>query len=307
MFIDYFAFPRGMMVDVPPFVIGRPGYDNWLLWQTRQRRIPLVDASDEAPVVHQNHDYSHIKAGADARRRLRRLRQRARTPCATRSWPAIGARYFTTNHATHVVSAGTVRPALEKRYVGARVETLKRRRHQPDAAAAAPPGHRRGAGRTRAGQAAKGIDAPVHKRFAIVAPNYYPRTCGVGDYSMRIAAELRTRGHDAVDLHARAGANRTPKQPDVPVCRRRGNLADPNRARRSRAGSRRADSPTSSSSTRRECGTPRDSDRPRCRYWFTTSRSSSCRSRSSFTKPSRPGACGPICSPARRCCARSWG
>jgi glycosyltransferase involved in cell wall biosynthesis len=54
------------------------------------------------------------------------------------------------------------------------------------------------------------------KRFAIVSPNYYPRTCGVGDHSMRIAAELRRRGHDAV-VFTRAPAERNPEEPDVPA------------------------------------------------------------------------------------------
>ena len=34
LWIDYFAFPRGQYHDLPPFVIGRPGYDNWLVWHT---------------------------------------------------------------------------------------------------------------------------------------------------------------------------------------------------------------------------------------------------------------------------------
>jgi hypothetical protein len=126
MFIDYFAFPRGMMVDVPPFAIGRPGYDNWLLWRTRQRNIPLVDASDAAPVVHQNHDHSHVKAGADA---LGGIDGYIRGQDTMRNAELAGdwSRHFTTDHATHVVSAGAVRLALEKRYVRARAETLKRR------------------------------------------------------------------------------------------------------------------------------------------------------------------------------------
>jgi hypothetical protein len=126
MFIDYFAFPRGMMTDVPPFLIGRPGYDNWLLWRTRQRKIPLVDASDEAPVVHQNHDHSHVKAGADA---LGGFDGYVRGQDTMRNAELAGdwTRHFTTDHATHVVSAGAVRLAFEKRYIGARVETFKRR------------------------------------------------------------------------------------------------------------------------------------------------------------------------------------
>lgn len=56
----------------------------------------------------------------------------------------------------------------------------------------------------------------MKKRFAIVAPNYHPRTCGVGDHSMRIAAELRRRQHDVM-VFTRAPAQPDPEEPDVPV------------------------------------------------------------------------------------------
>jgi glycosyltransferase involved in cell wall biosynthesis len=56
----------------------------------------------------------------------------------------------------------------------------------------------------------------VKRRFAIVSPNYYPRTCGVGDHSMRVAAELRKRGHEAM-VFTRAPAQPNPEEPDVPV------------------------------------------------------------------------------------------
>jgi len=126
MYVDYFVFPRGMIADVPPFVIGRPGYDNWLLWRTRQRGIPLVDVSDDAPVVHQNHDYAHIKAGPDA---LAGADAYWKGQDTKQNAELVGdwSRCYTTDHASHVVRAGAVRPALERRYIGARVETLRRR------------------------------------------------------------------------------------------------------------------------------------------------------------------------------------
>lgn len=57
--IDYFVFPRGFYNDIPPFAIGRPAFDNWLLWKARSLGAPLVDASEAIMAVHQNHDYSH--------------------------------------------------------------------------------------------------------------------------------------------------------------------------------------------------------------------------------------------------------
>src|SRR6266853_1780539 len=44
--IDYFVFPRGLLhQQVPPFAVGRPGYDNWLLWKVRSMRVPVVDVT----------------------------------------------------------------------------------------------------------------------------------------------------------------------------------------------------------------------------------------------------------------------
>ena len=62
--IDYFAFSRGLYREqIPPFVIGRPGWDNWLLWHARASGAQVVDASAVVLAVHQNHDYSYHPQG----------------------------------------------------------------------------------------------------------------------------------------------------------------------------------------------------------------------------------------------------
>jgi hypothetical protein len=72
LWVDYFAFPVGQYPDLLPCVIGRPGYDHWLVWHTLQRGIPVVDTTDAVLAVHQHHDYSHgggkraVYNGADA-------------------------------------------------------------------------------------------------------------------------------------------------------------------------------------------------------------------------------------------------
>jgi glycosyltransferase involved in cell wall biosynthesis len=47
------------------------------------------------------------------------------------------------------------------------------------------------------------------KRFAIVAPNFHPRVCGVGDNSLRLAQELVRRGYE-VAIFSRAPAEPHP-------------------------------------------------------------------------------------------------
>lgn len=61
--IDYFAFPKGFYKDMPDFLAGRVGFDNWLIWCARKKRAAVIDASEEIFAIHQNHDYSHLKGG----------------------------------------------------------------------------------------------------------------------------------------------------------------------------------------------------------------------------------------------------
>jgi hypothetical protein len=58
--MDYFIFPRDMPMPMPPLVIGRPAWDNWLFWDARRRGIATIDATRGLPVIHQNHDYDHV-------------------------------------------------------------------------------------------------------------------------------------------------------------------------------------------------------------------------------------------------------
>lgn len=58
--IDYFVFPRHLYTQVPDFTIGRPAWDNWMVYHARTTFGMAIDASRDVLVVHQNHDYSHL-------------------------------------------------------------------------------------------------------------------------------------------------------------------------------------------------------------------------------------------------------
>ena len=60
--IDYFVFTAGLFDPVPPFVVGRARFDNWLVWRARQCGI-VVDATRAVVAVHQRHDYAHVAGG----------------------------------------------------------------------------------------------------------------------------------------------------------------------------------------------------------------------------------------------------
>src|SRR5215471_2648641 len=62
--IDYFVFPRGFYLGkIPPLVIGRVYWDQWLVWKARSSGAALVDASEAVMAIHQNHDYGYHPEG----------------------------------------------------------------------------------------------------------------------------------------------------------------------------------------------------------------------------------------------------
>jgi len=101
--IDYFVFSKGLYYhQVPDFVIGRPGWDNWLLWYARSSGATLVDASPMVCAVHQNHDYSYhpdgekgVWEGEEALENYRLL--------------DANSKFHTLDNATHVLQANGLR------------------------------------------------------------------------------------------------------------------------------------------------------------------------------------------------------
>ncbi len=59
---EYFAFNRELYTNVPRFAVGRGNWDNWMIHFAKQQNIAVVSLSDLVRVVHQEHDYSHMKA-----------------------------------------------------------------------------------------------------------------------------------------------------------------------------------------------------------------------------------------------------
>lgn len=63
---DFFAFPRGAgFSGIPPFAVGRPNWDNWMIAFARERSIPVVDLTPACVVIHQNHGYAHVRNARD--------------------------------------------------------------------------------------------------------------------------------------------------------------------------------------------------------------------------------------------------
>jgi hypothetical protein len=121
VWLDYFVFSRtSPLVDLPPFAVGRPRWDNWMIFRARSLGIPVTDATACVDVVHQNHGYEHVPEAtgdhwhgpeAEANHALAR-----ETPM------------LSTLHSTHVMTSRGPRPALGRPYLEARWRT----RHQVD-------------------------------------------------------------------------------------------------------------------------------------------------------------------------------
>jgi hypothetical protein len=54
--MDYFVFPKDALGEFPPFIIGSPASDNWVIYKARAIGLPVIDATEEATVIHQDHD-----------------------------------------------------------------------------------------------------------------------------------------------------------------------------------------------------------------------------------------------------------
>lgn len=61
--MDYFVFPRHLFQEIPPFTIGRAGWDNWMIYYAHQQQWRSIDVTSSLRVIHQNHDYSHLPEG----------------------------------------------------------------------------------------------------------------------------------------------------------------------------------------------------------------------------------------------------
>ena len=60
---DFFLFPKSCYQDIPDFIIGRAGWDNWMIYKARKEGWPVIDCTPSVMIVHQNHDYSHLPVG----------------------------------------------------------------------------------------------------------------------------------------------------------------------------------------------------------------------------------------------------
>jgi hypothetical protein len=119
--IDYFVLDRsGPLTDLPPFAVGRPGWDNWMIYRARSLAIPVVDATRVITAIHQVHDYAHVPDASG---------YRWYGPEADANFALIeGLERFQTRHATFVLTSLGCVPGVTPRRLVSRV----RSRHAVD-------------------------------------------------------------------------------------------------------------------------------------------------------------------------------
>jgi hypothetical protein len=60
---DYFVYQGISFGAMPPFALGRAGWDNWMIYAARAAGVPVIDATTALTALHQNHDYGHLPGG----------------------------------------------------------------------------------------------------------------------------------------------------------------------------------------------------------------------------------------------------
>jgi len=65
--MDYCVFPRHLEHKLPSLAVGRPGWDNWLIYRAKSLKIPVIDATETVTVVHQNHPSIYHPLGKEAK------------------------------------------------------------------------------------------------------------------------------------------------------------------------------------------------------------------------------------------------
>jgi len=113
---DYFVFPKGAIGPVPPFAVGRPRWDNWMIYNARRRGVPVFDASPVVTAIHPNHDYTHWPRTGDGAVPEEHLNELV-----------YGSRHFyTLVAATHVITRRGPRPALTYPHLNHRLKHFVR-------------------------------------------------------------------------------------------------------------------------------------------------------------------------------------
>jgi hypothetical protein len=102
---DYFVYLRDVDWQMPPFAVGRAGWDNWTLRRARRLSLDVIDATRVVTVVHQNHAHAPAQRTPEG--------GFPGAPETAENLRLLDDRMATLDHATHVLTHRWLLPALE--------------------------------------------------------------------------------------------------------------------------------------------------------------------------------------------------
>jgi hypothetical protein len=113
---DYFIFPKKTAWDFPDFAVGRPGWDNWIIYRARALKMQVIDATEAVTVIHQNHNYAHIAGGVTP--------ASFEGPEATQNRDLMGGDNYSFNlrDATHWLLGNSIKRAMDFPHLQYRLE-----------------------------------------------------------------------------------------------------------------------------------------------------------------------------------------
>lgn len=117
--LDVMLFSRtDCLLHLPPFAVGRPAWDNWYVYNAWKHGVAIVDATQLMPVIHQDHDYSHVPCGRNAQ---------WEGPEGDRNRQLAGGfdNLFTILDSSHLLSPDGLRHARAPEHVERRMDRVK--------------------------------------------------------------------------------------------------------------------------------------------------------------------------------------
>jgi hypothetical protein len=65
--IDYFIFPKSIEINMPQFAVGRPSWDNWMIYYFLKCNYSVIDSTKVNLVLHQNHERGYFVYGEESK------------------------------------------------------------------------------------------------------------------------------------------------------------------------------------------------------------------------------------------------
>jgi hypothetical protein len=115
--IDCFIFrnySNDIKKQMPSFAVGRPGWDNWMIYFARSNNIPVIDVTRGTTIIHSNHDYNHVKI---------KRNDQWEGPEGDKNYFLAGeeSKAFTIDDASYCIKNGRIYRAFDRKYIMQRV------------------------------------------------------------------------------------------------------------------------------------------------------------------------------------------